>query len=176
MVATERRKSGEPFIEGEINMLLTCDPGSGGGWAWEFNNEVFAEKMPETPADIYEFMRELATKSDGFEPVTCYIEKVGSFFSGNSGPAAVKFAKHCGHLEMSLIALKIPYHEILPNKWMTAFIGSQKYPPGMTSGKKKTIRKNKIKAKAQALFPHLKITLATADALGLLWYAMQERR
>jgi len=54
--------------------------------------------------------------------------KTGSYVYGNSGPAAVKFARHCGHLEAFLIALQIPYHEVLPAKWQKYLIGSPSYP------------------------------------------------
>ena len=105
---------------------------------------------------------------------------------GNSGPAAAKFARHCGHIEMALIALDIPSDpSVLPSKWQTFFIGKPNYPkiPKEIQGKarkqilakRKTERKNKIKAKAQALYPHLKITLATSDALGILTWGMAQK-
>ena len=86
---------------------------------------------------------------------------------------------------MALIALDIPSDpSVLPSKWQTFFIGKPNYPkiPKEIQGKarkqilakRKTERKNKIKAKAQALYPHLKITLATSDALGILTWGMAQ--
>jgi len=165
-------------------MIFAIDPGQAGGLAWAFKNgrlNIWTSKMEKTPADIYNQIKGIRDAES--EPF-CYIERVGGYMPGNSGPAAVKFAKHCGHLEMALIALGIPYIEVLPSKWQHEFIGKPNYPkiPKEIQGasrkqilaKRKQERKNKIKAKAQALFPYLKITLATADALGILYYGLKQ--
>lgn len=157
-------------------MILSCDPGQNGGWSWEFQDKIYVKKMQETPKDIFLFLQALAQKTDGYSPLIAYVEKVGGYVSGNSAPSAVKFARHCGNIEMALLALNIPYHEIPPQKWMTSFIGKQKYPASMTLAQRKTRRKNLIKAKAQALYPHIKVTLAVSDALGLLSYGLNEER
>jgi len=39
----------------------------------------------------------------------------------------------------------------------------------------KRARKNAIKDAVARRFPHLRVTLSTADALGVLWWAMQRR-
>lgn len=164
--------------------ILACDPGAAGGWAWEFNDEVYVQKMQSTPKDIVEFLRNLAQKTDGYSPLITYIEKVGSYVSGNSATAAVKFARHVGNIEAFLIALSIPYHEILPAIWQKFLIGAPNYkkiPKEISTkerkrilAKRKTERKNKIKQNVQARFPHLKITLATSDALGILCFAQDQ--
>ena len=155
-------------------MIIGIDPGQSGGIAWKFQGKVYIKKMPETPKDIFLFLHERALEADSYEDIIAYVEKVGGYMPGNSGPAAVKFARHCGHLEMALLALNIPYHEILPNRWMIHFIGKQKYPASMTAAQRKTKRKNLIKAKAQALSPNIKVTLAVSDAIGILNYAMKQ--
>lgn len=155
-------------------MIIGIDPGMAGGIAWEFNNKIYAEKMPATPKDIYNFLYDLASGADGYEDIVCYIERVGGYMPGNSGPASVKFARHCGHLEMALLALNIKYIEVLPNKWMACFIGKQKYPKSMAAAQKKRKRKNIIKAKAQGLYPDIHVTLAISDALGILNYGDSE--
>ncbi len=157
-------------------MIIAVDPGAGGGWSWEFENKIYVKKMQETPKDLFLFLQDLAKEVDGFENIVAYVERVGAYVSGNSATAAVKFSRHCGNIEAFLLALNIPYHEILPNKWITYFIGKQKYPASMTSAQRKTKRKNLIKAKAQALYPHVKVTLAVSDALGLLSYGLHEER
>lgn len=155
-------------------MIIAIDPGSqSGGLAWEFNDKIHARKMPDTPRDICETLRDLAAMADGYGAVKVYIEKVGGYVPGNSGTAAVKFARHCGNLEGFLIALNIPFVQVTPQKWMKHFIGAQKYPASSTYAQKKIRRKNLIKKKCQELYPHLRITLSTADALGILDYAMR---
>lgn len=163
-------------------MIIAIDPGATGGIAWEYDYKYeYVIKMPDTPRDIEEHLRSLiAMSEDNF----CYLEKVGQYMPGNAGPAAVKFARHCGVLEGIIVSLGIPYKEVLPAKWQNYFIGKPNYPkiPKEIQGKarkqilakRKTERKNKIKAKAQALYPHLKITLATSDALGILTWGMAQ--
>jgi len=155
-------------------LILAIDPGQTGGFAWKREKQIYTQLMPDTPKDIIESLRKIAQTADGYETLICYIERVGGYMPGNSGPASVKFAKHTGHLEMALIALNISYREVLPAVWMKQFIGVQKYPPSMKAGQKKTLRKNKIKQKAQALYPDIKVTLAISDALGILNYAIEK--
>ena len=157
-------------------MIIGIDPGSNGGIAYEFNGEIFAKKMPETKENIYSEFAAISLFADGYEDIVCYLEKVGGYMPGNSGPAAVKFARHCGNLEMILFALKIKYIEISPQKWMKYFIGKIDYPDDLTPYKKKTLRKNIIKIRAQVLYPHLKVTLALSDALGILNYGIDDNK
>ena len=165
-----------------MSLIIAIDPGITGGVAYRFPGILSAVNMPSTPKDILDLLKRIVGYDN--EKIICYLERVGTYMPGNSGPSAATFARHCGNLEMALWALNIPYHEVLPNKWMTAFIGKQDYPkiPKETSkktkasilSKRKTERKNKIKAKCQALYPHLKVTLKTADALGILSYALMQ--
>ena len=167
-------------------MIIAIDPGFSGGIAWWFSNGmVDVIKMPNTPRDIKDSLEWMKNRRSSSETVFCYMEKAGDYMPGNSGPAAAKFARHCGHIEMALIALDIPSDpSVLPSKWQAYFIGKPNYPkiPKEIQGKarkqilakRKTERKNKIKARAQALYPHLKITLATSDALGILTWGMAQ--
>lgn len=151
-------------------MIIGIDPGANGGIAWTLYEKTNAEEMSSTPKDVYDFLHNLSCMADGHENIICYIERVGSYVSGNSGPAAATFARHVGNLEMALLALNIEHHWVLPSMWMLTFIGKQKYPPSMKTHQRKTKRKNLIKAKAQGLYPHIKVTLKIADALGILTY------
>lgn len=138
-------------------LIIAIDPGISGGIAWIENNNVQAIKMPESPMDIYERLSSI--KND---QTYCILERVGGYVSGNSATAAVKFARHFGNLEMALLALQIPTETVAPTVWMKNVCGSLP--------KEKKDRKNKIKEIMQQMYPYLKITLSTADALGLLTY------
>ena len=94
-----------------------------------------------------------------------YIEKVGTYVPGNSGPAAAKFARHCGHIEALLYAFQLDAIEVTANKWMKG-IG--------TWPKDKAQRKRAIKEAMQKRYARCKVTLATSDALGILTYALQQ--
>lgn len=153
-------------------MIIAIDPGANGSIAFNFYNKIHILKMPETAKLIYESIHAIVTKADGHEDVHCFLEKVGGYVPGNAGPAAVKFARHCGHLEMSLIALRIQTTFVAPAVWMRKVLGGNiLYPIGMTSAKKKTYRKNIIKSAMQKKNPSIKVTLAYADALGIMDYA-----
>ena len=162
-------------------MLISIDPGISGAIACRVDGKAYVYNMPQTPKDIYLLL--LSLKTDG---AFCWIEQVGAYMPGNSGPAAATFARHCGHLDMALIASGIPHDTVLPRKWEHAVIGAPNYPkiPKETPPavkrqiltKRKTERKNKIKAKMQGLFPDIKVTLKNADALGILAWAEQEAK
>ncbi|HRZ13071.1 MAG TPA: hypothetical protein P5567_11530 [Kiritimatiellia bacterium] len=145
-------------------MILAIDPGQSGGIAWMDDDGVVncADMLP-TAGDIIDHLRML--KAAGRE-ITAYLEKTGGYVPGNSGPAACKFARGCGLLEGAIMALAIPLVEVAPGVWMKT-LGS------LPSDKR--ARKNAIKGLMQARYPHLKITLSTADALGLLTYALEKR-
>ena len=158
-------------------MIISIDPGISGAVAGNDEGETHIFKMPETPRDLFILILSMKT-DDAF----CWIEQVGSYMPNNSGPAAVKFARHCGHLDMALVASGIPYDYVLPTKWEHWLIGKPNYPKidkniskqarQQILSKRTQERKNKIKTKIQALYPNLKITLQNADAIGILHWAL----
>lgn len=144
-----------------MKKYIGIDPGVHGGIAVlsADGSVVEVAKMPTTPMDLLDFLSKY--KEDSF----CVLERVGGM-PGNGGSAMFNFGKGYGHLQMALLALGIPTNDVTPNKWEKSFqLGS--------SGKYgKTEWKNRLKAKAQQLFPSLgrKITLATCDALLIAEY------
>lgn len=146
--------------------VISIDPGANGAIV-EYRPydspglQVRVHKMPETPKDIYSKLASIQNQSD---ECVCVIEKVGFHVKGNNASASCKFARHCGHLEMALIALGIPIvEEVTPQKWMKSM---------GTLPKDKTARKRAIKNKMQMRYPWIQVTLWNADALGLLEYYM----
>ena len=125
--------------------------------------------MPDTVQDIYELLREIAelSRQEGIR-VVCYMESVGYGRSGQSLKATATFARHCGHLDMALLALGIPTFTVTPQKW------EKHYQLGSSSGYSKTQWKNRLKAKAQQMFPNQKVTLAVADALLIAEYGRKQ--
>ena len=142
--------------------LICVDPGQSGAIAILYpDGKVLVEDMPGTMADIWVLFDNLAFNYP--LPMSAVIEQVGQYVPGNSGPGAVKFARHCGHLEMALYAAHIPTTMVLPNTWMRG-IGCPKF-------KEKKDRKNWIKDFVQRRFPTIKVTLKNADVLGMLVYS-----
>ena len=153
-------------------MLVAIDPGMSkstpGGIAWfQGNDKIDCCKMPSTPMDIFQQLDRLSFAPN--KSLLCIMEKVGFYRPGNSATSAVKFARHCGHLDMALLALHYQIEMVAPSKWMRGFLG--------TVPKDKRERKNAIKIKCQQRLPYLgrKITLATSDALGILLWQMEHR-
>lgn len=144
--------------------LIAIDPGANGGIAWHDGEIVRATKMPESPYLLAGELSEISRRT--YRKV--YVENVGKYVPGNSGPASVKFARHVGNIEGILAALGISYDFVAPTTWMKSFL--------TTVPKDKKQRKHAIRDKAQRLFPHLKVTLATSDALGILCYATEKER
>lgn len=151
-------------------ILLAIDPGKSGGFAVHINGETAAGKMPDT-------LRELSIRARGLtieaktEPV-CYLEDVPKF-CGHNRPAASIFtlAESYGAAQGILAALGLRTIRVRPQDWQK----------GLNLGKRKDcptdrIWKNKLKAEAQRRFPALNVTLATADALLLLDYALRQER
>lgn len=139
--------------------IIAIDPGAGGAIAWvDGDGDVFAGTMPPTFTDVADFLRSLKLSLEP-EGLRAVVEKVGGYVPGNSGPAAVKFGRHCGHVEMALYCLGIPTTQIAPSMWMKK-LG--------TFPKDKTARKNAIKQMMATRYPHLRVTLKNADALGIL--------
>ena len=145
-----------------MNPILTIDPGASGGLALlnrEGNVEAFP--MPATMTEQIDAIREIVAE---VPTITAVIEKTGFHRPGNSAVATAKFARHCGHLEAALYSVGVPFEEVAPGVWMKS-LGA--LPAD------KTARKNAIKEQVARRFPHLDVTLKTADALGMLVWAMQ---
>jgi hypothetical protein len=141
--------------------ILACDPGRSGGFAIrDEDGSVTAENMPGGMVDIADRLREIKLQ---FPDIECVLEKTGTYRPGNSGPAACTFSRHLGHLESILYTLGIPTKQVAPSVWMKR-LG--------TMPKDKTARKNKIKTDMACLYPAIKVTLKTADALGILTVAI----
>ena len=138
---------------------IGIDPGKSGGIAWITDGKPCVEKMPETLQDLWELMVSISlpTGKGWPEPCKAYLEQVHS--SPQMGvTSAFTFGNGFGHLEMALTAAGIPFERIRPQAWQKA-IGC------LTKGDK-----NVSKRRAQELFPSMKVTHATADALLICEY------
>jgi hypothetical protein len=137
--------------------LIAVDPGASGGFAYvdPDSKEVTAVPMPEGMTEQIDFLRSMSAL--GFTGVI--IENVGYHMPGNSATASVKFSRHVGHLEAACYAFGMPVTYVAPQTWMKKL--------GAWSKDKKK-RKAEIKEAMARKYPHLTVTLKTADALGIL--------
>ena len=137
--------------------FMGLDPGKSGGVAIVNDEDSEAFKIPATEGDLRDLISSLAGTVR-----FALIEQVHS--SPQMGVrSAFSFGRSYGTLRGLLLANNIPFDEVRPLKWMT-------HMKCKTGGDK-----NVTKAKAQQLFPHLKITHAIADALLIAEYCRQIR-
>ena len=140
-----------------MKTIIGCDPGTNGGIAWITDGRACVEKMPDTLQDLWELFRDIASEGD----CRAYLEQVHS--SPQMGVvSSFTFGNGFGHLEMALTAAGIPFERVRPQVW-------QKAMGCMTKGDK-----NVSKRRAQELFPSMKMTHATADALLIASYGAKQ--
>ena len=136
---------------------IGVDPGAGGGLvALDPNGIVLSvARMPETERDVLDWLREWADPAGA-----AVIERVQPMPRSMCGViGGFKLGCSYGKLLMALTAAGVPFAEVRPQKWQAA-MGC------MSRGDK-----NVTKRRAQQLFPGVKVTHATADALLLaLWH------
>jgi len=151
--------------------VLAIDPGASGGFALAVSkiggppHASYTWPMPQGMTEQIDLLRSIyALRPD----IVAVIENVGHYMPGNSGPAAATFARHCGHLESALYCLGVPMEKpVAPQAWQKA-LGP--------FDRDKAIRKRQIKEAMARKYPHLSVTLKTADALGILTWYIEHRK
>lgn len=141
-------------------LIVGIDPGQGGGVSYFSPDKkiVHVIKMPETEKDIVDA---LSNPDDDSVIVLVMIEAVHSM-PGQGVASSFKFGRGYGFLRGVITALEIPLEQVTPQKW-------QKVMECRTHGDK-----NISKARAQQMWPKLRITHATADALLIGEYARRQ--
>ena len=176
---SEKMLSCEESSRTKLRVYLGIDPGASGGLvAWDSWEVVNAVPMSPTESDIWLWLRGVSGRFNlhgEWEGHDCQaiIEKVGGYVgdAGNPGSSMFKFGASYGGLRMALIAAGIPFEEVTPQAWQKAFGIS---PRKKKAGESKIQWKNRLKARAQQLFPNMKVTLATADALLIATYCKRK--
>ena len=146
---------------------LGIDPGAGGGHGvvGDTAESSFAWKMPPSAPEAWARLRgEIA----GEGVTDAYLEVVHAM-PGQGVTSMFNFGKNYGWCEMALAALGIRTHLVRPKVWQKEF--------GLLSkkGESKKDKKNRHKAEAMRLFPHIKVTHALADALLIAEYGRRQR-
>ncbi len=146
-----------------MKRFLAIDPGASGGFAWrDINGKVTVCPMPPTEEIVVMTLRHLQQID------LVLIEHVGGYMPGKFTPGSGMFNFGCGYgiIKGAMIAFGMEFKVVAPHKWQTDL--------GM--GRKKDFEKgwkNHLKEEAQAIYPGIKVTLKTADALLMLNYAEQ---
>ncbi len=142
---------------------MGVDPGKSSGGAAlvdAYGDYIDSFKFSDkTDDDISDLFREWGDITD---EIYCVIEKVHAM-PKQGVSSSFKFGQNFGFLRGCLTTLKIQREYVTPQKW-------QKAMGCLTKGDK-----NVSKAKAQELFPGIKMTHAKADALLMALYAKKVR-
>jgi hypothetical protein len=142
---------------------IGVDPGVNGAIAWIMDGKPCVEKMPDTLQDLWQLVESIVYHDHPQNPnCRAYLEAVSS--SPQMGVvSSFTFGRGYGNLEMALTAAGIPFERVRPQVWQKA-LGC------MTKGDK-----NITKRKAQEMFPGIKVTHATADALLIAHYGTLQK-
>lgn len=142
--------------------IIGIDPGANGAIAVFYNEGIRVLALKDaTELDVFEFLDAFSGPGG-----TVFLEQVSS--SPQQGVvSAFSFGVTYGGLRMAVIATRLRLETVLPRKWQS-FMKINKIGGGF--GMNDTAKKRATKARAQELFPHIKITNATADALLLMEY------
>jgi len=171
-------------------IILAVDPGASGGLAWGSFELTDVCPMPATEGDVLSKLRDISQLRAPGDSGTAFLETLVKHM-GEGVPASTMavYGSNYGFLKGCLMAMGWRVIMTRPQDWQAALhlglTGRQKANvKGMSKAEakaeKKRIRiinahlkrdwKNKLKARAQELFPTVTVTLSTADALLLLQY------
>ena len=143
-----------------MKIYIGIDPGKSGGICFLQGDDIRVSKCPAT---IHDMVSEIELAND-IGVCSAVVEKVHSM-PGQGVKSVWTFAENYAQWCTILATLKIRYVLVPPNTWMKFY--------GSTRPKDKTARKNYLKQLAQQLYPNIKVTLATADAILLAHYLQQ---
>ncbi|MGA0384854.1 MAG: hypothetical protein ACO3L1_07780 [Flavobacteriaceae bacterium] len=141
--------------------IIAVDPGKGGGACiLRPDSETIDLKPWRIDHEFIDLLRSLDPKD--YESV---VEDVPVFVSAmTSNASSFKLGQNFGVITGSLRSLRFPLHLVKPQIWQKGLAGLK---PKMGY----TARKRVLKDNAVRLFPDLKITNATADAVLIMtWY------
>jgi hypothetical protein len=155
-----------------LTSFLGIDPGASGGLAYVTTacpaRAVSAATL--TLQETWEWLQAAAAVCNG--PAFAVLEKVGGYVAREGpqpGSAMFNFGASYGGLRAFLVAAAVPFEEITPQVWQRKL--------GVTPRAKdepKAVFKRRLKERAQSLYPDLKVTLATCDALLIATYCMRK--
>lgn len=140
--------------------MIVVDPGAAGGIVRATNIFISADAMPKTDRGILDLLdpepRPLCWVAD-----VAYLEELVKFTGRNMPSSAMAtYAGNWGIIKGMLTALRYRIVLVPPKKWQAALgLGGSK------SHASKTAWKNHLKQRAEQLFPNVKVTLSTCDAL-----------
>ena len=149
-----------------MTVYIGIDPGKSGAIAAIRGHTVWVADLHDaTDAEIYEFLMDCHSYED---ETVAMIENVHAM-PGQGVTSMFSFGENYGALKMALSASGIPFERVTPSVWQRHFSLIR-----LSSAEKKTDKKNRHKARAQELFPQLKVKHSNADALLIAEYCKRK--
>ena len=152
-----------------MKKYVAIDPGVSGGIAFslgEKKESAVAMGMPATDRDIIDELRLICEYDD---KIVAIIEDVPKYVGNNvPGSSIFPLAYNVGFVRAALMTMNVPVILVKPQDWQKHFRLGTKKDAGST-----TAWKNKLKAEAQRRYPHLRVSLKTADSLLILAFARE---
>lgn len=151
---------------------IGLDPGASGGLAIisgvRIPSVVLLPFSSGIDPEVADGLKSLETAG---ETILATIEKVGAM-PRQGVSSTFKFGTSYGYLIGCLTAVGIPFEYSTPQKWQKAF-----GIPKRAESETKSQFKNRLKTKAQQLYPNYRkeITLQTADALLIAEYTRRKQ-
>jgi hypothetical protein len=140
-----------------MKAVIGIDPGAKG--AAFFKSEGRTELIKLMPLEAFlAFLKDYKRWYD----ITVYLERVGAMPSDGKHNAFA-FGKNTGSIVGICAAYDLPIIEIAPQVWQREFRLGSRFPD-------KKLRKHAHVSKAKKLFPKIKVTLETADAILIAEY------
>lgn len=151
-------------------MIIAIDPGKSGGIAVHSKDGTEAFKMPDSQTELCTVLQDYARQpAIENQPIAVYLEQVGGFTKsqegGQPGSAMFRFGEGFGYIKGVCDTLGFRLVLVRPQDWMKTVSA------GTRGERSKTQWKNHLKDIAQRRYPHIRVTLSTADALLILEHA-----
>tara|TARA_Y100000310_G_C20678417_1_gene814429 strand:- start:1782 stop:2252 length:471 start_codon:yes stop_codon:yes gene_type:complete len=149
-------------VKGNLR-IVGIDPGKSGGIAVISEDKIKASKTPYEPIQMSLLITSAVNSAHiDDEKLIVYIENVHAFPTDGRS-SAFKFGCNYGMWLGILAANNITPIKVSPFKWMQEFAPLPKI---------KKERKQMLKEIAQEMFPSIKVTLSTADAILIAVYGV----
>jgi hypothetical protein len=125
--------------------------------------DVLILRMPDNDQELLDYFEWVAGHQ-----CQAVVEQVGGYAgSAHPGSRMFKFGMNYGAVRMALAARGIPYECKVPRVWQSYL----SIPPrDKKGGETDPMFKRRLRAKAQQLFPKVKVTLQNCDAILLAEY------
>ena len=159
-----------------MTTILAIDPGQAGGIAIADDDGIDCWPMPATHRDVWDLLQTQMAASSDVVQWHAYIEDVHAM-PQQGVSSTFKFGQSYGFLLGLLVASRVAFTRVRPQAWQKALgIVAGKISGGADPrdrARRQRVHKNRLKMRAQELYPDLKITLKTADSVLIAHYGQQ---